>query len=326
MRLFRRLRSLSVLLLSALTAGVLTATPAAAAKTSDPTHRTPLPVSYSIYGAARAELTSPGAPPPGANDWRCKPSAAHPRPVVLVHALLVNQTMNWNTVSPALHNAGYCVFALDYGNTLSTAFPLDQIGGLQSMTTSARDLAAFVDKVRSATGASQVDLVGHSEGGVVSAAYAKLVPGAAAKVGNLVTFGAPVHGTDMYLLGTLKQALAKVGLGQIVDGVVNSACTACTELLIGSEFNATLGAGGVAAPGPRYTTIASRHDTVAWPMNNTLITAPNATKVVLQDSCRTDFTDHVNLAFDPNVVGWTLHALDPANTRTPSCRTFVPYL
>ncbi|MFC9734157.1 hypothetical protein ACFWGM_17450 [Streptomyces roseolus] len=47
--------------------------------------------------------------------------------------------------------------------------------------------------------------------------------------------------------------------------------------------------------------------------------------MVLQDHCWSDFSDHVNLAFDPNVVGWTLHALDPGHTRAPSCRAFVPY-
>ncbi|MFE1317475.1 esterase/lipase family protein [Kitasatospora phosalacinea] len=324
MRPIRRLRTLCLPLLVALAAAFLTGGPASAA--TDPSHRTPLPVNYSVYGAAVAELTGAGSPPPGANDWTCKPSAAHPRPVVLVHALLVNQTMNWNAVSPALYNAGYCVFAFDYGNTLGSAFPFNQIGGLQSMTTSAADLGAFVDRVRAATGSDKVDLVGHSEGGVVAAAYAKLVPGAAQKAGEIITFGSPVHGTDMYLLGTLKQALSKVGLGPIIDGVVDSVCTACTELLVGSDFNATLNAGGVAVPGPHYTTVASTYDTIAWPLDRDLITAPNATKVVLQDTCWGDFTDHVNLAFDPNVIGWTLHALDPAHTGKPACRLFVPYL
>ena len=52
---------------------------------------------------------------PGANDWDCKPSKQHPRPVVLVHGLMGNKSTNWPTYAPLLANEGYCVFALTYG-------------------------------------------------------------------------------------------------------------------------------------------------------------------------------------------------------------------
>ena len=77
--------------------------------------------------------TQQGSPPPGANDWSCKPSAAHPRAVVLVHGLFANMTDNWQTMSPLLANNGYCVFALTYGNDTSAGSPQDQFGGLAPM-------------------------------------------------------------------------------------------------------------------------------------------------------------------------------------------------
>src|SRR5690349_6797252 len=43
----------------------------------------------------------------------CRPSAAHPFPVVLVHGTFENSTM-WSQFQPVLRQAGYCVSAIDY--------------------------------------------------------------------------------------------------------------------------------------------------------------------------------------------------------------------
>ncbi|KAF9374131.1 hypothetical protein CPB97_000104, partial [Podila verticillata] len=36
----------------------------------------------------------------GVNDWNCKPSATHPRPLILVHGLIGNETTNWAYLGP----------------------------------------------------------------------------------------------------------------------------------------------------------------------------------------------------------------------------------
>src|SRR6478752_10160199 len=100
----------------AVTALAIGSAPAAAA--------TQYPVPYTFSANVIAAALHPGTPPPGSNDWSCRPTAAHPRPVVLVHGLLANMTDNWQTMSPLLANNGYCVFALTYGNR-GTA-PLDE--------------------------------------------------------------------------------------------------------------------------------------------------------------------------------------------------------
>src|SRR3989440_6006834 len=109
------------------------------------------PVPYFFSANVIAGATQQGSPPPGANDWSCRPSRAHPRAVVLVHGLFANMTDNWQTMSPLLANNGYCVFALTYGNDASAGPPRDQFGGLAPMEQSAAQLSAFVDKVLAAT-------------------------------------------------------------------------------------------------------------------------------------------------------------------------------
>src|SRR5688572_14827141 len=88
-----------------------------------------------LVAAAPAGGQAPGVPPPGANDFDCR-STAHPVPVILVHGTFGDMTVSWNLVSPALVQAGYCVFALDLVRRAMA--PIDR---------SADKLAAFVDEV-----------------------------------------------------------------------------------------------------------------------------------------------------------------------------------
>ena len=137
------------------------------------------PVPYTFAANIAAAALQPGTAPPGSNDWSCRPTAAHPNPVVLVHGLFADMTDNWQTMSPLLANNGYCVFAFTYGTTPGASFPLDQIGGLGPMEQSVVQLSAFVDQVLGATGARQVDIVGHSEGATMSDYYIEYLGGAA---------------------------------------------------------------------------------------------------------------------------------------------------
>ena len=70
-----------------------------------------------LLAPAAAAQASPtvSAPSSGWNNYACKPSAAHPRPVVLVHGTFGNCVDNWLALAPYLVDRGYCVFSLDYG-------------------------------------------------------------------------------------------------------------------------------------------------------------------------------------------------------------------
>jgi pimeloyl-ACP methyl ester carboxylesterase len=278
------------------------------------------PVRYTVFAANPA----PDASPLGANNFACKPSAAHPDPVVLVHGLGATMGENWNTMSPLLANHGYCVFALTYGRVADDCC----VGGLVRMEDSSAELAAFVDKVLAATGASKVDLVGHSEGTVMPQYYLKF-RGGAAKVAKYVAITPLYHGTTLQGLGPLISAMEKAypTLAQPISAAFDKYCGSCQEFLAGSPFYQHLYADGVyAVAGIQYTAIMTRYDELVTPYTSGRLDAPNATNVVVQDQCPIDLAEHVAVAFDPIVGQDILNALDPAHPQPVPCRPVLPIL
>ncbi len=66
-------------------------------------------------------------------------------------------------------------------------------------------LAERVEEIRAASGSDQVDLVGHSMGGAIAAAYV-VDRDAASKVRRIVTVGTPWSGTLIHVWGNRRQA------------------------------------------------------------------------------------------------------------------------
>jgi triacylglycerol lipase len=283
----------------------------------------PLPVRYDFTQGLIAQGRSPDSPPPGANDWSCHPSAAHPEPVVLVHGLLANQTDNWQTISPLLANRGYCVFSLTYGTKPDVAFPGYRPGGLTTMERSAEELAAFVQKVRGATGASYVDIVGHSEGSLMPAYYVKFAGGRDV-VRRYVGITTLWHGTNPLGLATLNEIGKAYGISQVLEQQVNGFCESCYEFLAGSAFLAKLRDGGVTVPGVAYTSIVTRNDELVQPYTSGIEQAPNMTNIVVQNQCPLDQAEHVAMAADPVVAQDILNALDPEHPAQVPCTVVLP--
>src|SRR3954468_24916793 len=109
-------------------------------------------------------------------------------PVVLVHGTFGDST-NWGYVRPQLEAAGYRTFALDYGNR-----------GTGDIAASAQQLKTFVDQVLAQSGASKVDIVGHSQGGMMPRYFIKNL-GGADKVDDLIGLAPANHGTTLLLAG-----------------------------------------------------------------------------------------------------------------------------
>jgi triacylglycerol lipase len=287
---------------------------------------TQYPVAYGWEGlavAAAAQLSKPGSAPPGANDWSCRPSAAHPDPVVLAHGASANMTANWQTISPLLKNNGYCVFALTYGVPAGTPFPLNQIGGRNPMEQSAAELSTFIDRVLSATGARKVGIVGHSEGSLMPNYYVKFL-GGAGKVSTYVGLTPLWQGSNVAGLAQLYTLARMFGLGPVVDMIVDKVFPAARQFLSGSDFIKKMNEGPVAVPGVEYTTIMTKYDEAVVPYTSGYLNAPNAKDVVLQNLCPQDFAGHGMVAFDPNATQVILNALDPANARPIRCHAVAP--
>lgn len=286
----------------------LNAAPAAAAEK-------PLPVPYAFIPSALFGGL-PDSDAPGTNDWSCQPTAAHPNPVVLVHGTGGNRSTNWQTYGPLLKNNGYCVFALTYG-ALPAPYPINALGGMGDMRASAAHLGEFVDEVLEATGAEKVDLIGHSQGTLMPNYYAKFL-GGAEKIGSYISLAPLWHGTK---LGDVTTPFATL-FGIAEDDF--PVCTACAQFGPKSAFIAQMREGGVAVPGINYVNIMSKYDELVLPYTSGR--EPGMTNLVIQDTCKLDFTEHFEIAADRNASVMVLNALDPAHPRRVPCVPVLPFV
>ena len=305
----RRPFAIPAVLAGLLLALIGAAAPSAAAGTDEK-----LPVPYTFFPDALVGAVPPGGSAPGSNDWSCTPSRKHPRPVVLVHGTFGSRATNWQTYAPLLHNKGYCVFALTYGQ-LPTPDPATQeLGGMARMEDSARELKRFVRKVLRRTGAQKVYIVGHSQGTLMPNWYVKFL-GGARHVRNYVSLAPLWHGTAV----TRPAEVASVLLG---EDAATPVCEACGQFAPGSAFMRKMRAGGVAVSGIRYTNIVTRYDQLVVPYSSGI--EEGMTNHVVQDHCATDFSEHFEIAADPVAAALVLNALDRRNARPVPCELVLP--
>jgi triacylglycerol esterase/lipase EstA (alpha/beta hydrolase family) len=242
--------------------------------------------------------TAPEGDVAGVNDWSCRPSAARPEPVVVVHGTFGDRRHLLERLETSLKAAGFCVFALDYGNRATG-----------DVTTSARQLAAYVAKVLAATGASRVSLVGHSQGGMMPRYYIKFL-GGGRYVDDLVGIAPSNHGT--------KLIPAMNPLAALVPGAV---CVSCNQQAWGSAFLAHLNAGDETPGRVSYTQIESKDDEVVVPYTSAFLApGPRTTNVLIQDLCPHMFTDHLMIPSNKVTIAVTLDALERPGPASPAFR------
>ncbi|GAX52665.1 esterase/lipase family protein [Streptomyces olivochromogenes] len=262
-----------------------------------------------VVAVVPAATAHAAAPSSGWNDYSCKPSASHPRPVVLVHGTFANSIDNWLAFAPYLEDRGYCVFSLDYGQL--PGVPL--FNALGPIDKSAEQLQTFVDKVLTATGAAKADLVGHSQGGLMPRYYLKFL-GGAAKVNTFVGIAPDNHGTTLDGLTNLLPYFPGA------EDLLSAATPALADQIVGSAFLTKLNAGGDTVPGVHYTVIATKYDEVVTPYRSQFLTGSDVHNVLLQDLCPLDLSEHAAIGLlDRIAFHEAANALDPAHATTTNC-------
>lgn len=239
-------------------------------------------------------LKRQGPAPPGANEPGCHPSPRHPEPVVLVPGTFESMAQNWAKLSPELAARGYCVYSLNYGVTAAgySTGPIQQSAG---------ELRSFVNHVLRLTGARKVDIVGHSQGGMMPRYYIKFLGGA--KVDDLVALTPSNHGTK--------------NPGAFATGLLG--CVACRQQMWGSPFLRRLNSGDETPGGVSYTVITTRYDDVVVPYTSAFLKGPasRVSNITIQDYYPLDTSDHLLIPYDERAYTFIFDALSHPGPARP---------
>lgn len=198
--------------------------------------------------------------------WHARPTTEKPYPVVLLHGTISSKNA-WQNLVLTLRDQGYAVFAPDYG-----------LHGTQDVLASAKDIAAYIDQVQDVTGAEKLDIVGHSQGGLIARYWINEMD-AADWVHHLVTLSSPHHGTTVR--GLLASVLtANEATARVAEAVVTKFMgPAGMQQVVGSPLIETMTTGPETRPGIRYSCLATRNDTTVVPFETAFLEGDDTTHV-----------------------------------------------
>lgn len=175
--------------------------------------------------------------------------------------------------------------------------------GTGDINGSAAALDAFADAVRAQTGAAKVDLIGHSQGGLVGRQYIKF-HGGANEVDSMISLGTPHYGTYLANFASF--------FGTSIIGLVS-----INQMSIGSSFLSNLNAGDDTIGNVRYTNIYTSFDELVRPVTQATM-QDGATNVRVQSQCWARVVGHLGLIVDGAVYSGIEDALEKRSI-TLSC-------
>ena len=230
------------------------------------------------------------------DDWSARPTAERPWPVVLIHGTCDSKGI-WQVLAGMLRAAGWATFAPDYGTRAT--------GPLQE---SARQLDAYINAVRTVTGAEKVILVGHSQGGLL-ARYWMRMHGGAEFVRHVVCISAPNHGTTQ---GGIASPLFRSERQEEVARSLIDAWfgPAGMQQVTGSKIIEDTNRGSEVEPGVSYTCIATRSDAIVVPPNTCFLNGQQVRNIYIQDIERRAIIRHEDMPMDKRVCQVILEELE----------------
>jgi triacylglycerol lipase len=214
-------------------------------------------------------------------------------PVLLVHGTAVTRERNWSVgYWPALDGAGFEVCWVELPN-----------GALTDIQISAEYVARAIETMHDRSG-EDVDVVGHSQGGLVPRWAIKYFP-AGRWVDDYVGFASPNHGTR-----AVSRSIEERG----------RCFEACWQMSADSKFLAALNDGDETPGDVSYTSLYTDIDELVTPPETARL--GGGTNVRLQDVCPGRPVEHALMAVDALTWELTIDALShegPADaTRIPS--------
>lgn len=148
-------------------------------------------------------------------------------------------------------------------------------------------------------GSGPVTIIGYSAGGVVAWLWDVRYDGGA-RAARIITFGSPLHGTDLASLG---------------ETFVPGECpVACQQLVPGSSL--LTGLADSSAPRPPWLSLWTTDDKTVYPPTSAEMNG--AVNVPLQSVCPTLVVDHSQLPDDPLADGIILRTLSTGTITTPT--------
>ena len=165
-----------------------------------------------------------------------------------------------------------------------------------------------------------MDLIGHSQGTLVSGLVAKV--GRPGKINTVASIAPLWEGSRRTGSGAIGTALASGDRGRAEE-----IAPSLGQMAAGSDMLETLWAGGSPyASGVNYLNLVTVHEQVVQPFTSGIVEGSNAANVIIQEGCEQNHAEHLGIAADGRTADFILNALDPANPREPRCEAVAPYV
>lgn len=259
---------------------------------------------YLIYGQ-QMSYKFPGMSLPGTNILDKPLSKNHPIPVVLVHGTYANQISNWGMIVPLLNEKGYNIFSTTYGVRSKS-----QLGGMAKLENSAKQVGNFINKVIKHTGASEVDIIAHSQGSLLPQYYINNISQNGIKIRKYISLGPLWKGTG----GNLSKILLKIAKIFNITKDDLRGFESLGDMMTGSNFLMNLNSSGKPySKNTEYWNISTKYDMSVIPYKSGQVKGDKQDQVhniVLQKICKNDKTGHIGLAFSDRVGSMILDILE----------------